>query len=111
MLRFIDSKDDWRAKNSFLTGHSRFSRSGDKIAGVEIENGLCTLATFLFGVVCHLQASTWYRQHVCKIWEVYSFSPSSDITGPKKFTRSSAIAEGPRDALCYGHTTAYTVQA
>jgi len=42
-------------------GDSRFSCSGDMIAGIEIENGLCddvTLTMLILGVVCHRKART-----------------------------------------------------
>ena len=53
-------------------GDSRFSRSGDMVTSVKIENGS---------------------------FNDSSFSRSRDITEAAKFTRGSAIAEEPRDEL------------
>jgi len=48
-------------------GDSCFSRSGDMIANVDIENGSRDPDHALTGVVCHAKARIWYSLHVCKI--------------------------------------------
>jgi len=47
---------------------SRFSRSGDMMAGVKIVNGSCDLTTPLLRVLCYLKTMTCYSPPVCKFW-------------------------------------------
>ena len=49
---------------------TRFSRSGDMIVGVTIENKSCDIDHALLGVVCHPKARSWYSWLVCKIWRL-----------------------------------------
>jgi len=64
-------------------GDSRFSRSGDMIAGVETANHV-TMTMPLLGVLCHPKAGTWNILLVPNLTIDSSFSRSRNITGGRK---------------------------
>jgi len=60
-------------------GDSRFSRSGDMIAGMEAKNGYVTLTTPLLGMDCRLDTV-----YLSAKFDDSSFSHSRDMLVPNK---------------------------